>query len=139
MKSIFKDVEDMHAKYEFPKFDLCRLADRVAEPGEAEMSNFRFNFIQEEFDELIESYNERDPIGVIDACIDLMFVITGYMSQLNISAEQMQAHWDEVLRANMDKVRGPTKRGDNTHDIMKLADWVGPNHEKIIKEMYDIS
>ncbi len=53
----------------------------------------------------------------------------------------LMAHWQEVLRANMSKVKaevegdGRSKR-DAKFDIVKPKGWVGPNHQKVIDENY---
>jgi len=82
----------------------------------------RVKFMEEEITELMEAYVANDMVGVADALADLVYVAVG-------TAYIMGIPFDEVFKvvhaANMQKVRGITKRG-MLYDAVKPAGWVGP-------------
>ena len=82
----------------------------------------RVKFMEEEITELMEAYVANDMVGVADALADLVYVAVG-------TAHMMGIPFDEVFKAvhaaNMQKVRGLTKRG-MLYDAVKPAGWVGP-------------
>jgi predicted HAD superfamily Cof-like phosphohydrolase len=91
----------------------------------------RVKFMEEEITELMEAYVANDMVGVADALADLVYVAVG-------TAYIMGIPFDEVFKvvhaANMQKVRGITKRG-MLYDAVKPAGWVGPEAE--IKAILD--
>lgn len=81
----------------------------------------------------IESYDGQ-PVGKdiddqADALIDLVYVAMGTAVMMGLPWEQL---WDDVHRANMEKVRGMTKRGHSV-DVTKPEGWVGPDAMSILK------
>ena len=82
----------------------------------------RFRFMTEELDEFIEASMHGDMVGVADALVDVIYVALGTAHQMGLP---FQAIWDHVHRANMRKVRGETKRGNNI-DAKKPEGWVSP-------------
>lgn len=82
----------------------------------------RIAFMEEEIEELGQAYIEKDLVGVADALADLVYVAIG-------TAHMMGIPFDEVFKvvhaANMQKVRGMTKRG-MVYDAVKPEGWVGP-------------
>ena len=92
----------------------------------------RIAFMEEEIEELGQAYIEKDLVGVADALADLVYVALG-------TAHMMGIPFDKVFRvvhaANMQKVRGMTKRG-MVYDAVKPEGWVGPEAqiEVILKE-----
>lgn len=61
------------------------------------------NLITEEYEEFIEAYQAKDEVEELDACIDLMWVINGYMRSRGWSQELVKAAFDEVERSNYSK------------------------------------
>jgi predicted HAD superfamily Cof-like phosphohydrolase len=45
----------------------------------------------------------------------------------------VEAHWNEIQRANMSKVKGLTKRGHG-YDVKKPDGWTEPNHNRIMNK-----
>lgn len=82
----------------------------------------RVKFMEEEITELMEAYVANDIVGVADALADLVYVALG-------TAHMMGIPFDDVFKvvhaANMQKVRGMTKRG-MVYDACKPEGWVGP-------------
>lgn len=90
-------------------------------------ANFRRGFMQEELDEFLKAHKEGDLDGVVDACIDLIYVTIGALGEMGVL---VQPTWDEVQRANMAKRRGQksTRPGSAGFDAIKPEGWTGPSH-----------
>jgi len=63
-----------------------------------------------------------------DALVDLVYFAIGTAVMMGLP---WQALWDDVQRANMEKVPGPTKRG-HRRDLMKPPGWRGPDGAVIL-------
>ena len=91
----------------------------------------RIAFMEEELTELEDAYRNLDLVGAADALADLVYVAVG-------TAHMMGIPFDEVFKvvhaANMQKMRGMTKRG-MIYDAVKPPGWVGPEAqiESILK------
>ena len=59
--------------------------------------------ITEEYEEFLEGYANDDPVEELDACVDMMWVIVGYMRARGWSKELVKAAIDEVDRSNFSK------------------------------------
>lgn len=82
----------------------------------------RIRFLSEELTELTDSAMVGDIVGVADALADLVYVALGTAHMMAMPFDEI---WRAVHEANMRKVRGTTKRGNNV-DAMKPLGWVGP-------------
>ncbi len=121
--SIFKDIRTLNNKFGFePNVEPDFLPDEYME--------FRVEFIQEEFIELIKAVANKDLPETIDALIDLIVVAAGTLDLMGVDS---QAHWDEVLKCNMAKEVGITKRKFGA-DLMKPEGWIGPNHQQFLNK-----
>lgn len=125
--SNFEDVREFHLKilgHEDSVPHLLRPLD---------MSQ-RVAFMEEEIEEMGEAYIKGDIVKVADAIADLIYVAHGTAHLMGLD---MDVIWKAVHTANMQKVRGITKRGME-FDAVKPADWVGPEtaiYTAIYKEM----
>ena len=92
----------------------------------------RISFMMEEITELCEAHATRDLVGVADALADLVYVALGTAHMMGIPFD---AVFKVVHAANMQKLRGMTKRG-MVYDAIKPEGWVGPEAEiaTILKE-----
>lgn len=63
-----------------------------------------------------------------DALVDLVYVTMGTAVMLGLPWDWL---WDDVQRANMEKVRGMTKRG-HAVDVTKPPGWKGPQTRRIL-------
>ena len=117
---MLKDVTDFVKKYELPTFESPSLNKPILD--------IRIAHLQEELAELIDAAEADDEVEVVDALLDLVYIALGTCVMLGFDT---QAHWNEIQRANMSKVKGVTKRGHNV-DVKKPDGWVGPQHERII-------
>lgn len=120
-----KELDDVR-KF-FTKFDI----QQFRSPGHLSKRKLqeRIDFLQEELNELKAAAETNNLVDQSDALIDLVYVAKGTALMLGIPWEDM---WDEVQRANMDKVRGVGKRG-NKVDVVKPNDWEPPNHDRLLK------
>ncbi len=114
------DIKNMHSYYgvheAVSKLDKNKLKTFL---------NFRINFLQEELDELKKAKNGEE---IVDALIDICVVAIGTLDAFNVNAYKA---WDEVLKANMNKVVGIKKDRPNPlglPDLVKPNGWVPPNH-----------
>jgi len=92
----------------------------------------RVAFMEEEIEELGQAYINEDLVGVADALADLVYVALGTAHMMGIPFD---AVFKVVHAANMQKLRGMTKRG-MVYDAIKPEGWVGPEAEiaAILKE-----
>lgn len=111
--SQWQDIKDFHEKfgleYSGPPRDLTK-----------DLASFRLGFIFEELDELIVAETKAD---VLDALVDLVYVIMGtaYLQGFNF-----QEAWNRVHAANMAKTRGPSARSQD-FDVIKPEGWRPPD------------
>jgi len=59
-----------------------------------------YNLVKEEVGELMEAWEKSDRVEIVDACIDIIYVVSGLMHSMGLKP---QAFWDEVQRSNMSK------------------------------------
>lgn len=94
----------------------------------------RVRFLKEELEELEDAMLNHDLAEQVDALVDLVYVAKGTALMLGVD---WSAHWDEVQRANLAKVRGVGKRG-NKVDLVKPPGWVSPQHDDLLRRQgYD--
>lgn len=124
MADVFKDLNDMHAKYGFH----ARVAKMT--PTELkEMLEFRWRFLSEELTEMANAIGHGDAEGVVDALVDLVVVAVGTLDLYGVDGPKA---WRAVHEANMNKEPGikasrPNKLG--LPDLIKPPGWVAPDHE----------
>ena len=92
----------------------------------------RLECMQEELDEFREAVVAQDLAAQADALIDLVYFAKGTANMLGLTYIWKDL-WNEVQRANMDKVPGITKRGHRV-DVTKPQGWKPPQLEKILEE-----
>jgi predicted HAD superfamily Cof-like phosphohydrolase len=85
------------------------------------------NLIIEEFQETIAAFSEKDIVEVADGLADMVWVIMGLASTLDIPFHKV---WDEVKASNMSKtVKGKVKRREDGK-ILKPDTYFRPNIRK---------
>jgi predicted HAD superfamily Cof-like phosphohydrolase len=111
--SQWQDIKDFHEKfalsYDGPPRDLP-----------PDLASFRLGFIFEELDELIVAETKTE---VLDALVDLVYVIMG---TAYLQGFDFQEAWRRVHAANMAKTRGPSARSQE-YDIIKPEGWTAPD------------
>ncbi len=118
----FTDVVAFHEKYKVPCAAQPSLLDEIT-------TAYRVNFMQEELNEFLSSYNQNDLEGCADALVDLVYVAMGTAVIMGLPWEQL---WKEVQRANMEKRLAKPDGSDSKRgsplDVIKPPGWVGPDH-----------
>lgn len=126
----FQDVQDFHDKFGVPRHQRPTLLT-----GEA--LEFRIKFLEEELAEFKKAHADLEA-GLIteaealeqaaDALVDEVYVAMGTADMMGLPWQQL---WDEVQRANMEKVRATeasqSKRG-SALDVIKPDGWKAPDH-----------
>lgn len=83
------------------------------------------DLITEEYNETLDAYNNGDIVELADGLADMVWVIMGMASSLDIDFE---AVWEEVSRSNMSKfVDGVAIRNPETGKIMKPDTFSEPD------------
>lgn len=101
----------------------------------ASVASLRKKLLLEELTELVTAIDAGDPEEILDAYVDLQYVLSG-----SVNASGMRDVFDEaflrVHRANMKKVlvasRHKSKR-NSVHDIVKPEGWVKPDLSDLVK------
>jgi predicted HAD superfamily Cof-like phosphohydrolase len=78
-----------------------------------------------------KTYDEPHLVDFIDGMCDLIYVVAG---SAVVSGVDLDPHFDEVHRANMNKLQGQ-KRADGKQ--LKPEGWKPPDHERILRERAD--
>lgn len=113
---MLRDVADFH---ELILNDYAAIAPTLVS---LEYCIERSRFLTEEANEFMHAAGSGDLVGVADALADVVYVALGTAYRMGLPFE---AIWHAVQNANMQKVKGITKRG-NAVDAIKPTGWVGP-------------
>lgn len=127
MNTNHADVAIFHERFGFDNTIFGSPGPRKWDP---ELLKFRINFMYEELKEFIAGAEDQDHAQMADALIDLVYVALG---TAHVLGYPWQALWEDVQRANMAKVKGVTKRGNETHDVTKPEGWEPPRTREILK------
>lgn len=84
------------------------------------------------FSSFLSLPNERNAADLNDGIADSIWVLLGLAISFNLPIAQQ---WEEVAKANFDKLRGSIRREDGK--IMKPADWTPPDSEGVIREYWE--
>jgi predicted HAD superfamily Cof-like phosphohydrolase len=90
----------------------------------------RIACLREELEELILAANNQDLPEMADALVDLVVFAKGTAVMMGLP---WAALYDDVMRANMAKVRGVGHRGHKV-DLIKPLGWRGPDGRGILLE-----
>lgn len=138
----FQDVLAFHQRFGLLWFTspghvtFEKLRERI-EFMQEELTEFTeaagFSFIQTSLNGNIvpirtTGHGAPDLAQMADALVDLVYVAVGTAVQLGLPWDWL---WDDVQRANMEKVRGVTKRG-HAVDVTKPPGWQGPQTQRIL-------
>ena len=123
MSKTFTDVEvflaacgQSHASTPVPRNELSALYKKL---------------IDEEYQEFLDAYEDLDNVEQLDACLDMIWVIIGYMKSRGWDCE---AAWDEGAKSNLakiDKKTGFVRRREDGK-ILKPEDWTPPDFSKFV-------
>ncbi len=110
-------VAEFHRVYGQPIADAPNINDET-------LNELRINLLDEELEELCAALRARDPVEVLDALVDLQYVLDGAFLSLGFAAFK-DAALAEVHRSNM------TKLGEDGRPVFRSDGKVtkGPNYE----------
>lgn len=128
----FDDVAAFHVRFDLPRPMTPRLLDPATQL-------FRSDFMQEELNEFWiacnPSYNMKPDLAkAADALIDLVYVAMGTAVMMGLPWQEL---WNEVQRANMEKVRARADGADSKRgsalDVVKPPGWRPPDIEAVFR------
>ncbi len=115
-------VRDFHIKFQHPHRDTPVFMEK-------ERAQKRYNWMQEELDEFI---NSRDLVNQVDALIDLMYFAVGTLVEMGVKPDEV---FEIVHRANMTKLDNGTPLFKEDGKTAKPKDWQDPAEQ--IKQVLD--
>lgn len=100
----------------------------------ASVASLRKKLLLEELTELVTAIDAGDPVEILDALVDMQYVLTGTVLQQGMQ-DVFDAAFMRVHEANMQKMlvenRYKSKR-DSTHDIIKPEGWTKPDLSDLV-------
>lgn len=112
-------VREFHETYGLPVKAMPDISDKKT-------NALRINLLAEELDELKEALKEGDVVEVLDALIDLQYVLDGAFLSFGLQ-DKKEAAFDEVHASNMSKL------GEDGKPVVRESDGKilkGPNYFK---------
>lgn len=95
----------------------------------------KLRLVTEEYEELVEAFNENDTVEVVDALADLIYVINGFAIYLGIDLDEVVS---VVHRSNMTKLDengDPIYRDDGK--ILKGNNYEPPKIKELLEEIVE--
>ena len=118
-KTTLEMVQEFHEIYGLP-------VEREINIHDEKTNALRINLLAEELDELKEALADKDEVEVLDALIDLQYVLDGAFLSFGLHNVK-HAAFEEVHRSNMSKL------GEDGNPIVRKEDGKilkGPNYFK---------
>ncbi len=94
----------------------------------------RGGFLTEEVDEFKHAVATGNFVKAFDALLDIVVVAKGTASMMGIDANLWKLGFDEVMRSQFTKIRGPGTRFKNQVDLIKPPGWQEPRLKEILDE-----
>lgn len=125
MQNLIKDLLHFHMACDVSEFD-----ELVSVPKE--IRELRFRLLEEEYNEYLKWEKENDEMQIADALADMIYIIVWTARVYGIPLDKV---WQEVQRANMDKVDKSTWKVKKREDgkVLKPEWWVGPQIEEVVR------
>ena len=116
-KTTLEQVQEFHETYGLPVSARPDISNQKT-------NALRINLLAEELDELKEALEQNDMVEVLDALIDLQYVLDGAFLSFGLQNLKVSA-FNEVHRSNMSKLdaEGKPIRRESDGKILK-----GPNY-----------
>ncbi len=126
-KSTLDQVQEFHETYGLPVKSTPDITD-------SQTNELRINLLAEELDELKEALADNDHVEVLDALIDLQYVLDGAFLSFGL-ADVKDAAFAEVHSSNMSKLgadgRPIHREGDGK--VLKGPNYFKPDMAQFIK------
>ena len=128
-KTTLEQVQEFHETYGLPVQKMPDLTD-------AQTNELRINLLAEELDELKEAIENNDHVEVLDALIDLQYVLDGAFLSFGLADVKIAA-FAEVHDSNMSKLgeNGKAIRREGDGKVMKGPNYWKPDMTKFIKNV----
>jgi len=126
----FEDVGAFMRKFGLPTWE-----DSTPHVLSPEEFMFRYRLIMEEAHEFGDAWARGDLPDSVDALCDLIWVTIGAAHVMGLN---LPKHWEEVARANMEKIRAngaddPLGKRGSALDVVKPPGWIPPDHVPILQ------
>jgi predicted HAD superfamily Cof-like phosphohydrolase len=113
--------------------DVITFVKACEQKSNSENTELYYNLIKEEFEEFRVAHHEKDDVEMLDACMDMIWVILGFC---HMKGYNVNGAWDEVCKTNLSKIDANTgkvvRRGDGK--ILKPEGWKEPDFSKFINK-----
>ena len=124
---IVKQIEDMNKKYGFKEIPLTK-----------KFLSFKLMCLMEEIKETYTAaFVDSNPEEVVDGLVDICVFAIGILYNSDIDVRKA---FDEVSKANMNKIRGVKKERGNSDgiDLIKPEGWKAPSHKGNTGQIKDV-
>lgn len=123
------DIEDMHKKYQVNEW-VAKQLDNGDMKKLQQLLAFRLDFVEEEFEETLKAFADKNPEEIVDGLIDIIVIALGTLDMFNVDTDWA---WEKVHNANMNKEVGVKPGRPNPlglPDLIKPESWTAPNHSE---------
>ena len=105
--------------------DVLRFITACDQEPSRENAELYFNLIKEEFEEYVVAHRLKDEVEMLDACMDMIWVILGFC---HMKGYKVDAAWNEVARSNLAKIDAATGKVHKREDgkVLKPEGWKPP-------------
>jgi predicted HAD superfamily Cof-like phosphohydrolase len=113
--------------------DVVTFIEACDQKPSEENSKLYSNLITEEFTEFTEAYEQNDEVEMLDACMDMIWVILGFC---HMKGYNVDGAWSEVRKTNLSKIDANTGKVIRRSDgkILKPEGWKEPNFSDFINK-----
>lgn len=111
--------------------DVKRFVDACDQLPSSENANLYQRLIVEEFWEFMDAYKANDDVEMLDACMDMIWVILGFC---HMKGYKVKEAWDEVADSNLAKIDTKTGKVIKREDgkVLKPEGWKPPELSKFV-------
>lgn len=112
---------------------FMRACDQTTDRWNQEQFDLYVNLMKEEWKELQEAIDKKDPIETLDALEDFIVVTIGAIHSAGFNGE---GGWKEVMRTNFAKIDKETGKVRKREDgkVLKPAGWTPPDLKPFIEK-----
>lgn len=112
--------------------DVKRFVDACDQLPSEENANLYRQLIVEEFWEFMDAYKQKDEVEMLDACMDMIWVILGFC---HMKQYKVKEAWDEVADSNLAKIDTKTGKVIKREDgkVLKPEGWKPPELSKYVR------
>lgn len=128
-----KDVSDSMFEYSNMMNNLGHKLHFSAKMYDKDVCLLRLQLIQEELSELALALSQKRIVDVLDALVDLQYVISGTILTFGLQ-DKFDAAFQEVHLSNMSKLENGKPLIDAAGRVKKGKDYFKPNLEKFFHD-----